>query len=337
MKTVKTQILRGAMSVVLASLALSCGPKKQDVPEKPAATPAPTKLTFSINSWVGWAPLFLAKEKGLFGTTQVEITRVEDTGARKSTMIAGHVDGYASSVDNFALDSAAGVPGKIVLCFDESFGGDGIVSKKTIKTPKDLRGKKVAFQKGLPSHFLLLKVLQDAGLSPQDVSQIDMDADKAGAAFTSGSLDAAVTWEPWISKAAAQSNGKILVSTKDLPGLIVDTAVFRDDVIEKKKSAIQDFVSGWFKALEYWKAHPEDSDQIMAKAYGFAVPEFQSICQGVRFYDLARNREYIGKGEGAPIDAVFSSASDLWVSAGIASKKSLAKEKITSAFLGTVP
>ena len=134
--------------------------------KKPAEIPK-TKLSITINSWIGWAPLYLAKEKGLLGNTDLEIIRVEDTGARKTTMISGKVDGYASSVDNFALDSAEGVPGKIVLCFDESFGGDGIVSKKSIKEIENLKGKRVAFQKGLPSHFLLLTILEKAGLLPR--------------------------------------------------------------------------------------------------------------------------------------------------------------------------
>src|SRR6185295_9408811 len=180
----------------------------------------------TINSWVGWAPLYLAQAKNLFGTSKLELIRVEETGARKSTMIAGQVDGYGSSVDNFALDATEGVPGRIVMTFDESHGADGIVSKKSIATPADLRGKKVGFQKGLPSHFLLLTVLQAANLSPSDVQQVDLDDDKAGAAFAAGRLDAAVTWEPWISKAAAPANGKILVSTREYPGLIVDALVF---------------------------------------------------------------------------------------------------------------
>src|SRR6266516_2509267 len=120
-------------------------------------------LRISINSWIGWAPLFLAQDKGIFEKdgVKVELSRIEDTGARKSTMISGRVDGYATSVDNFQLDAAGGIPGHIVMLFDESHGADGIVTKKTIHTIQDLKGKQVAFQAGLPSHFLLLTVLKE--------------------------------------------------------------------------------------------------------------------------------------------------------------------------------
>src|SRR5438105_3541095 len=69
-------------------------------------------LTVSLNSWIGWAPLYLAQEKGIFQKdgAAVDLVRIEDTGARKNTMISGKVDGYATSLDNFQLDSAQGVP-----------------------------------------------------------------------------------------------------------------------------------------------------------------------------------------------------------------------------------
>src|SRR5258708_63395 len=81
----------------------------------------------SINSWIGWAPLFLAENNHIFENNgvKVDLVRIEDTGARKATMMSGQVDGYATSVDNFQLDSSFGVPGRIVMLFDESFGGDG--------------------------------------------------------------------------------------------------------------------------------------------------------------------------------------------------------------------
>ena len=293
---------------------------------------APLKIT--INSWIGWAPLYLAQEKGLNDGVEVEIIRVEDTGARKSTMISGEVDGYASSVDNFALDAAQGVPGKIVLCFDESSGGDGIVVKKGIDELADLKGKKIGYQKGLPSHFLLLTILKKAGLTEADIEHVDMDADKAGAAFVAGHLDAAVTWEPWISKAADTADGKILLTTKDFPGLIVDVLVLRDEVLAARRDEVEKLVEGWFRALEYWKQHENESNQIMSKAYGLTVDEFNDMVSGVTFYDRTRNIAYMGSGSGSEINTVFKSANELWRDAGVIEEAVEPKETIDPSFIG---
>ncbi|MFC1733377.1 ABC transporter substrate-binding protein [candidate division KSB1 bacterium] len=305
-------IIKKSVSVILMLVLISFVSLQCTDETDPSA-----ELKITINSWIGWAPLYLAIEKDLLGDADLIITRVEDTGARKSTMMAGHVDGYASSVDNFALDSAEGVPGKIILCFDESYGGDGIVAKKNIESLEDLKGRDIAFQKGLPSHFLLLYVLKLIGLSPNDITQIDMDADKAGAAFTGGRLDAAVTWEPWLSKANEMADGYVLTTTKEYPGLIVDVLVFRPDVLAEKEHAVQDVISGWFKALDFWNANKDESDNIMANAYGLEVTDFRAMCEGVRFYDLKRNLEYFGENNQGPIFEVFSSASSLWIEANI--------------------
>lgn len=322
---------RNIFIVILLLLGVGTGIYFYTKPPTPDSDGAPLKVT--INSWIGWAPLYLAQAKNLNGGANLEITRVEDTGARKTTMISGRVDGYASSVDNFALDSAQGVPGKIVLAFDESYGADGIVAKKTISSVGDLKGKTVGFQKGLPSHFLLLSALKRGGLNPGDVVQQDLDADKAGAAFVAGSLDAAVTWEPWISKAAAMSDGKILLTTKEFEGLIVDTLVFREKVLEQRKEEVSKVINGWFAALEYWNAHKDEADKIMADAYGLKVEEFRDMVSGVRFYDKAKNQSYFGTAGDAPIHKVFDSASQLWIVAGMIQKAEPSAARIDGSFL----
>ena len=232
------------------------------------------------------------------------------------------------------MDATQGVPGKIVLCFDESYGGDGIVAKKSISTLADLKGKKIGYQKGLPAHFLLLSVLKKTNLSGADVEHVDMDADKAGAAFVAGHLDAAVTWEPWISKAAATADGKILMTTKDFPGLIVDVLVFRDEIISSRSDDVTKIVQGWFSALEYWKQHEDEANQIMAKAYGLEVKEFKDMCSGVRFYDKAKNQTYMGSGMDSEIYRVFRSAGDLWLSNGVISQTVQPEARIDASFIG---
>lgn len=295
--------------------------------------PIQEPFKISINSWVGWAPLYVAQERGLFGDVDVKLIRVEDTGVRKTTMISGEVDAYASSVDNFALDSAQGVPGKVILCFDESYGGDGIIVTEEISSIEDLRGRDVGYQKGLPSHFLLLTLLKRAGMSQSDVVHVDMDADKAGASFVAGHLDAAVTWEPWISKAASAPSGRVLITTRDLPGLIVDTLVVRTDVLADRRQAVQSVVDGWFAALKLIDAEPDRSATIMADAYGLELEEFKEILTGVRFYDLGRNESYFGRGGTGEIAEVFDSAGQLWREAGVIEQPRDAAQAIDASFI----
>lgn len=299
------------LAVALYLAVLGCNRPTQTQP----AARQPFKV--SINSWVGWGPLFIAKEKGLFDGLDVELQSADDAGVRRTAMLAGQVDGYASSVDNLAIDATFGVTGKTVLCFDESAGGDGIVAKSDV-TWENLKGRKVAVQKGLPGHFLLLYVLAKHGLKPSDVEIIDLDADKAGSAFVAGNVDVAVTWEPWISKAAGLSGGKVLITTKELPGLIVDTLVVRDPVLQARPADVRSIVQGWFKALDWYEKNPDEGNKIIAAAYRLKPEEVKDMVSGIRFYDRKKNREFMGtRSQPGPINKLFRDASDLWRQAGV--------------------
>lgn len=305
--------------LMLLVLAASGSKHSQAASSEPASTATKSTPTISltVNSWVGWGPLFIAKEKDFFDGADVQIKFIEDAGARRTAMIAGDVDAYASSVDNLAIDATFGVRGKTVLCFDESAGGDGIVAKSDV-TWETLKGKTVAVQKGLPGHFLLLSVLKQHGLRPSDVQLLDLDADKAGSGFVAGTVDVAVTWEPWISKAASMRGGKKLVTTAELPGLIVDTLVVREPVLKAKPDAVRAVIKGWFNALEWYEAHPDEGNAVIASAYKLKPEEVKDMVSGVRFYNRPRNVEFMGApGRPGPVHDLFRSASDLWKEAGV--------------------
>lgn len=314
--------------IILASILFcaSCGTTtKPETPKPP--------LKISINSWVGWGPLFIAKEKGLFGDTKLDIIFTEDAGARRAGMIAGQVDAYASSVDNLAIDGTFGVIGKTVLSFDESFGADGIVAKRGISF-SNMKGRKVAVQKGLPGHFLLLYALQRNGLKPSDIAILDMDADKAGSAFMGGSVDIAVTWEPWISKAITVPGAQKLFTTRENPGLIVDTLVVRDPVLKDRSQEIRLLVKGWFAALQWYEANPDEGNKIIASAYRLKPEEVKDIASGIRFCNLQRNRELLGTATnpGSAI-ALFTQAAGLWKDAGVTTSVLDAKSFFDATYL----
>src|SRR5207237_1277180 len=76
------------------------------------------------------------------------------------------------------------------------------------------------------------------------------EAEIAANTFTSGDVDAAVTWEPYLSKAARKAGSHILVTSKDTPGLIVDVFTVRDDYLRKHPDAVKGFIRGWYRAVK---------------------------------------------------------------------------------------
>jgi sulfonate transport system substrate-binding protein len=79
-----------------------------------------------------------------------------------------------------------------------------------IKTLADLKGKKVALNKGSNVHFLLVKLLEKAGVQYKDIDPVFLAPSDARAAFERGSVDAWAIWEPFFAAAQRQTGARVL-------------------------------------------------------------------------------------------------------------------------------
>lgn len=92
-----------------------------------------------------------------------------------------------------------------------------------IRTVADLRGKKVAFNRGSNVHFLLVKALEHAGLSYTDIQPIYLTPADARAAFIQRGIDAWVIWDPYFAAVERQANARIVA---DGVGLVNNTQFY---------------------------------------------------------------------------------------------------------------
>ncbi len=271
-----------------------------------------------LGPWVGFGPLYLAKEKGYFDEAGLNIDLIVLTGLaeRNSALKAGRIDALAAPVDYFVLSAGNRLETTIVMSIDESIGGDGIVTRKDIKRFEDLRGKKVAFQRGLPSEFFLRALLEQHGVKLEELAFTDLETAEAGAAFIAGKVDAAVVWEPWLSRAKEEGGGRVLASTKEYPNLIVDCLAFTKEVVGRSPKDVQKIVNAVLKAIDFWKQNPEEANRIMAPYFQVDPEKYALILSGARFTDLSRNRQYFGTTQApGPIFDVAKRASEIWLSA----------------------
>ena len=83
-----------------------------------------------------------------------------------------------------------------------------------IKSVADLKGRKVALNKGSNVHYLLVKVLEKNGLKYSDVEVVFLPPADARAAFERGSVDAWVIWDPFLAGAEKQIGARVLADGK---------------------------------------------------------------------------------------------------------------------------
>jgi len=131
----------------------------------------------------------------------------------------------------------------------------------------DLRGKKIATGRGSIGHYLLLKLLEEAGLKPTDVQIVFLSPGDAKAAFTSGAIDAWVTWGSYVALAKLHDDAVILADGDGrLSGYGFEAA--SEAAIAGKRPQVEDFLRRLAKARRWAGEHPQEYAAALSKETG---------------------------------------------------------------------
>jgi NitT/TauT family transport system substrate-binding protein len=88
--------------------------------------------------------------------------------------------------------------------------------------------------------------MAEANIPYTDIAITNLNSEEVGSSFVSGSIDAGVTWEPWLSNAQKRRDAKVLVTTKDRPGIITDVVIARNDFVLSRRDDAKKFIIGIF-------------------------------------------------------------------------------------------
>ena len=96
--------------------------------------------------------------------------------------------------------------------------GEAILVAKDspIRTVADLRGKKIALNKGSNVHYFLVRALEQAGVPYEAVTPTFLAPADGAAAFARGAVDAWAIWDPYLASGERSTGGRILVDGTDL-------------------------------------------------------------------------------------------------------------------------
>jgi NitT/TauT family transport system substrate-binding protein len=312
-------------------------------------------LVVAINTWAGHAPGVvynngLDPNNGSFYKKKfnmdVKFVLIEDPAAKLAAFRKGDVDLMWNTVDNWAREASIlaeqGAHARSVVMQDWSRGGDGIVSLSSINSIEQLKGHKISCTQFTPSHFLLLYLLSQSGLSPQDRADVEKgiifatDAPAAAAMFKAKQVDAAVTWEPDLSAAvtARGDEAHVLVSTTAATNIIADTLCARQDVIDKAPETIRDFIHGWFEGIEMIKQDPTGTNNIVGKALKLDADTVSGMLSGLKLTAYADNAQFYGLSGGkAHYDTLFDTAFVIWRKKGLVTRPVEAKDWADTRFV----
>lgn len=259
-----------------------------------------TPLRVEWTDWDGDYTLLVAHQLGLFEKHGLTVEPVyyhsfPDTlpdlaGARLDIGLLGIVD---------ALNLANRIDARVIAVYDTG-GLTSLVAGPEINRPTELRGKRIGVGFGTSGEMVVRDILRRAGLTPLDVTLVDLDASQVPAALRQRRVQAGVTYEPYTTQAL--QDGARLLANSPLSALLPDVIVVRGDLARQRPEAVRAFLAAWFEAVQYRLDHPQESRQIIAQRTGHSEADLAAGLAGgdLTLYTLDDNRRlYAGSAAAA--------------------------------------
>ncbi|WP_380179633.1 ABC transporter substrate-binding protein [Kalamiella sp. sgz302252] len=204
-----------------------------------------------------------------------------DSGAPvQEALNAGALDvGFTGDLP-FLFVYAAGAPVKAVGAWQNNPDSIALLTRPDsgIHSLKDLKGKQIAVNRGGWGHYLVLGLLERAGLKPDDVKLRFLGPVDGRAALASHAVDAWATWEPYVSSALVVDKA-VLVPQGGGKGILsgYSYALAREESLKDpaKRQAIADLQARLAKAQVWATRHPAEFASALSKSLGMP----QSITQ----------------------------------------------------------
>ncbi len=131
-----------------------------------------------------------------------------------------------------------------------------VLQDSSIRTVADLKGKKVTFAKGSSANYLIVQLLEQAGLAFSDIEPIYLTPADARAAFTQGNADAWVIWDPFFAAAETGIKSRVIADGEGLNklgGYYIASRKFASEQPAVLKAILEEV-----RSLETWSDQNRD-------------------------------------------------------------------------------
>ena len=143
-----------------------------------------------------------------------------------------------------------------------------IVQKDSpIQSIKDLKGKRVALNKGSNVHYLLLKLLEANNLKLDDIQVVYLPPADARAAFEKGAVDAWVIWDPFFAAAEQQIGARVIANGENL---VKNYQFYMADrkFAEQNPEVVKAVINELNVAAEWMTKNQDEAAKILEKPTG---------------------------------------------------------------------
>ncbi|QYF73000.1 aliphatic sulfonate ABC transporter substrate-binding protein [Cryobacterium sp. PAMC25264] len=218
-------------------------------------------------------PLSLViKEKGwledALADQDITVNWVQSAGSNKANeaLRANAIDVGSTAGSAALLARSNGSPIQVIDIYSQPEWSALVVPEGSdITSVEDLKGKQIAATKGTDPYFFLLQSLEEAGLSPEDVTVQNLQHADGWAALQNGSVDAWAGLDPIMAGAEA-AGAKLVYRNVDFNsyGFLNATESF----ITEKPDVAQTVVDVYEHARDWALTHEDETAQILSDVAG---------------------------------------------------------------------
>lgn len=299
-----------------------------------AMAPVPANAEAGSPLRIGWQPdpnaaFYLARDKGLFEKAGLKPEFIKFTASPPmfAALQSKSVDIVEIGLAPAMIGRSQGINMTIFLVSVDVSNTNVLVTQPdlTVKSPADLKGKRIAALRGSTPYFGLVRYLNSGGLDIKDIEFVDLAAANVVPAFRRKEIDGAWVWSPWQNMLIGMG-GKRVVSNLDVQALSPMVWAVRTEWAKNNSDALQKFlkaINGGFREI---KADTPLAIKQLAETLNIDPAVAKQVLQENRYPDPAEQyattdalslRTSDGKGG---LKTVMKEAADFLLAQGIISK-----------------
>ncbi|MEL6492986.1 MAG: ABC transporter substrate-binding protein [Cyanobacteria bacterium J06555_13] len=278
-----------AASLAVCSLALTVGcSQKVEAPTAAEAEPAGDVSAAPAGDMpkvrVGFQTgdinniTMVAAEEGYFEKVglDVEMSPYSSGGAMVPALAAGEVDITWFFPFPSLTAFATGVDLEVVLLDHAPLTAERLIAGESVPDMAALQGKTLGVTIGTSGHHSLLAALDQAGLSQEDVTLVNLKPSEMAAAFSAGRIDAAWTWEPAAGK-LNELGGADIATAKSVGAYAVALWGVRKEFAEENPEVMMKFMEAWDMAQKDYLADTKSGQKWEAERLNLTPEEFGAM------------------------------------------------------------
>lgn len=269
-------------------------------------------INIAVDSWIGYFPLCSKPMKSRMRSMGYNLVCTDDKAdldSRIKNLKEKNIQMAVATVDSYlSLGKKYDFPATIIAVIDESKGGDALIAHKdkikSVDTLKKEKNYKIAFTPSSPSEHLLRGISEHFSVDYlRDSKKWRVETDGSEAALkqlVEGKVDAAVLWEPDVSKALENDNFIKILGTEDTKKLIVDVLLVERSFSKENSEAVDILLANYYRTLKNYTSNEAELVRDVMEETRQGEEAVKNMLKGVAWVNLHDNAtQWLGIARGS--------------------------------------